>query len=372
MMISLVRLCLSNLRLEENYTNKIDKVDSFHRKFEEMVSSRIEFSKICSVIEGLPDLAELTEIQDIIKIWRGTSNHLLDLIFEKEIHEIVRKFSRNIPPDTNQNLWIVKPGNLSRGRNIKMFSDLDKITEFTKSSSFSVIKPKWIIQKYVENPFLITGRKFDIRLYVLLTSVNPFTLWFYEDYYIRLSPTIYSSDDKETSSMHLTNFSVSKYVKVSDNEVYKERMLSRSQFCKIVNSQFGANSSSILEAKIKLLLKKVFSAGPKLIADRPKTYEMMGVDILVDETLSPWILEINISPSMETGTSVTQEIVSKVSEDLVKVIVDEELGTKEPRKEKIGKFELLLNLPLQTCREGKPNLASLAAKGESVKNLSII
>ncbi len=40
----------------------------------------------------------------------------------------------------------------------------------------AVVEP-YIIQKYVSSPFLIGGKKFDMRIYVLVTSYRPLTIW---------------------------------------------------------------------------------------------------------------------------------------------------------------------------------------------------
>ncbi len=56
--------------------------------------------------------------------------------------------------DGEKNIWIMKPSGLSRGRGIKCFSNLNEILLFIKKNS-----NLFMIQKYIENPLLIMGRK---------------------------------------------------------------------------------------------------------------------------------------------------------------------------------------------------------------------
>lgn len=102
------------------------------------------------------------------------------------------------------NIWIIKPGeNTNRGNGIVIASTLAEI-----SSSVSDSLHTYIIQKYIERPLLFDSRKFDIRCFALLTSVNGYIKgYYYQEGYLRTSSKDYSVADF-SSSVHLTNEAV--------------------------------------------------------------------------------------------------------------------------------------------------------------------
>jgi tubulin--tyrosine ligase len=66
-----------------------------------------------------------------------------------------------------------------------------------------------IVQKYIHNPLLINRRKFDIRTYVLMTSINGNTkVYIYEEGYLRTSCREYSINNLANKFVHLTNDAV--------------------------------------------------------------------------------------------------------------------------------------------------------------------
>lgn len=69
----------------------------------------------------------------------------------------------------------------------------------------------FIIQKYIERPLLIFNRKFDIRVWVMLTQEHD--LYFFKEGYLRTSSSEFSIDENNVDNafVHLTNNAVQKH-----------------------------------------------------------------------------------------------------------------------------------------------------------------
>lgn len=65
-------------------------------------------------------------------------------------------------------------------------------------------------QRYIHNPMLIDGRKFDLRLYVLVTSMEPLRVYLFEEGLVRFSTKRYSLRNLRSRFTHLTNYSINK------------------------------------------------------------------------------------------------------------------------------------------------------------------
>lgn len=74
------------------------------------------------------------------------------------------------------------------------------------------------------DPHLINGLKYDLRVYVLVTSYCPLKVYVYNDGLVRFATEPYSTDAKSLSQkfVHLTNFSINKknakFVKNNDRQ----------------------------------------------------------------------------------------------------------------------------------------------------------
>lgn len=103
--------------------------------------------------------------------------------------------------EPKKNIWIVKPANMSRGRGIHLIDSVNEVDCGELS----------VISKYVTNPLLINGHKFDLRIYVTVTSYDPLRVYVFKEGLARFASETYSSKiDKNNKYMHLTNYSINK------------------------------------------------------------------------------------------------------------------------------------------------------------------
>ena len=71
-----------------------------------------------------------------------------------------------------KNIWILKPGEFTnRGKGIAVCSSVEEIKNKFKGKDYGKNRT-FIVQKYIEKPFLYNKRKFDIRHFMLITCVN--------------------------------------------------------------------------------------------------------------------------------------------------------------------------------------------------------
>jgi len=84
--------------------------------------------------------------------------------------------------------------------------NLVEIIEIAKQKEF-----QFICQKYIENPMIIKNRKFDLRVWVLVTDWNPLTVWYFKKPYVRFPAHDYNDADTDNNYSHLANHSIAKH-----------------------------------------------------------------------------------------------------------------------------------------------------------------
>ena len=116
-------------------------------------------------------------------------------VLPEEFSDFYSSFS-----NSKGNVWILKPSSSSQGRGIYLIDNIQDVP----------LEESCIISKYINNPYLLNGLKFDLRIYVLVTSFQPLRLYVYKEGLARFASEKYVNDLPDNKFIHLTNYSVNK------------------------------------------------------------------------------------------------------------------------------------------------------------------
>uniref|UniRef100_A0A0G4I6S9 Tubulin--tyrosine ligase-like protein 9 n=1 Tax=Chromera velia CCMP2878 TaxID=1169474 RepID=A0A0G4I6S9_9ALVE len=259
-------------------------------------------------------------------------------------------------------VWIMKPVGRSQGKGIFLFDKLSQISEWKRESRLrqqennQQVAPveSYVVQRYVEEPLLIGGKKFDLRLYVLVTSYAPLTAYLYRSGFARLSHTHFSMASIESMnniSMHLTNVAVQKQTANYDTDRGGKWPVRQLKLHLI--SKFGAEPTAELFNQIALIIVRSLCAVQKSMINDKHCFELYGYDILIDANLKPWLLEVNASPALTANTQEDYDLKFGLLDDLFTVLDLEKVlaGTSNTQ---IGGFDLLYKGPLGRKGVGRP------------------
>lgn len=70
-----------------------------------------------------------------------------------------------------------------------------------------------VVSRYIDNPLVLFGHKFDLRLYVVVTCFDPLRIYIYREGLVRFASEKYNNEDlvsDEAKFSHLTNYSINK------------------------------------------------------------------------------------------------------------------------------------------------------------------
>ncbi|XP_005605413.2 tubulin polyglutamylase TTLL5 isoform X24 [Equus caballus] len=245
--------------------------------------------------------------------------HILPQTFllPAEYAEFCNSYSKDRGP------WIVKPVASSRGRGVYLINNPNQIS----------LEENILVSRYINNPLLIDDFKFDVRLYVLVTSYDPLVIYLYEEGLARFATVRYDQGAKNIRNqfMHLTNYSVNKksgdYVSCDDPEVEdygnKWSMSAMLRYLK----QEGRDTTALMAHVEDLIIKTIISAELAIatacktfVPHRSSCFELYGFDVLIDSSLKPWLLEVNLSPSLACDAPLDLKIKASMISDMFTVV----------------------------------------------------
>ena len=223
---------------------------------------------------------------------------------------------------TPPKLWIVKPAASSQGRGIFVTSNLAEIPHR---------EGRFVVSEYISSPLLFNGYKFDLRIYVAITSVNPLRVYIYEEGLARFATCKYQEQGAKQSAkqdkfMHLTNHSVNRKNASFVDEDGKGSKWSITALREELRKQ-GIDDGLIWRKIEDICIKTVISAEPFMfqagktnVPYRDNCFELLGFDILIDSQYEPWLIEVNLSCSLGCDSVLDQKVKSHLVADLFTLI----------------------------------------------------
>ena len=79
-----------------------------------------------------------------------------------------------------------------------------------------------------------------------------------------------------------------------------------------------------------------FEAARHEMKQRPNSFELFGYDVMIDENLNVYLIEVNLSPALDYSTKITEKLVKLMLEDLIQVVIDNK--DVNEKMNSIGKF----------------------------------
>ncbi|DAZ94506.1 TPA: hypothetical protein N0F65_011859 [Lagenidium giganteum] len=216
------------------------------------------------------------------------------------------------------NVWICKPARLSRGRGIQLLRTEAELDAFL--ADYAADTP-WVVQKYIESPFLgfQRGRKFDVRQWVLIKSLEPLQVLWYRRCYLRFCTEKFTLNQLDAPFVHLSNYSVQKHAACIDDTDDFSMMWSSDRSKVELEKLYGRNVwESEIVPRMKSATKTTILAVAPQLQTVGRGFEWLGLDFVIDGLLQPWLLEVNVSPDVSRSTPVTAELVPLATEDAFK------------------------------------------------------
>jgi len=243
--------------------------------------------------------------------------------------------------------YIVKPDTGCQGKGI-----------FVTKNPAKDIKPteNVVVQQYISKPLLMDNFKFDLRIYVLVTSCDPLRIYVFNEGLVRLAtvdyvdPSVSNTDDV---CMHLTNYAINKhsenFVRPTVEDINSEAPEGSKRTLAALRHWLDENKhdkEKIFSDMHDLIIKTIITAHP-ILQHNYRTcfphpwkgsacFEILGFDIILDRKLKPWLLEVNHSPSFHTDSKLDKEVKTALIHNTLELLdlrmVDRKKCLEEDRK----------------------------------------
>ncbi|CAL1542730.1 unnamed protein product [Lymnaea stagnalis] len=261
-----------------------------------------------------------------------------------QYHDFVSEVrSMNEKKPKHKPMFIVKPSEGSQGDGIYLLCDPQQYNH--NNGRYHVV------QEYLSDVFILDKFKFDLRVYVVLRSLDPLEFHVCREGLARFSTVPYEQPNSKNMSetfMHLTNYSLNKKsseFKISDKDDEGSKRKMSAVFKQMERMGYDIG---LLWVKIEQMVTKTLIAvvGEMKVEHQaaippgkpgPTCFQILGFDILLLKNLDPFLLEVNSNPSLsiteerETPTGGVEYAVSNKDKEIKRKLIRDTLILVAPK-----------------------------------------
>lgn len=233
-----------------------------------------------------------------------------------------------------EDIWILKPGNGSKGSGIFLHRPRPDSGWGGAVAPREVREHRGVTSVYIDPPYLMDGLKSDLRVYVLLTSACPLRCYVYPEGLARFATESYDTDDLDVRCAHLTNYSLNKHSAAFDGHADADAGSKRSlsAFRRRLISDVGEQRAAKVWRDVDELIVNTLLAAAKHMHEASEAlcpgisegaspfFQLVGFDVMLDEQAKPWLLEVNVDPSLDTDSPLDLEVKAPLIVDMLNLV----------------------------------------------------
>lgn len=243
--------------------------------------------------------------------------------YETEKAEKTIVFIRKIGAKVHRGKGVVPVDNEEEAALREMYANGEKC---------GVIPNNYIIQRYIHNPLLVQGHKFDFRVYMMISSTNPLVVY-YHDGFLRVSLFEYDVNSKE-KGVHLTNTAqsekvfededIQKRMGMTETELRNFQMWNYQRLAEYLVSEGKIESvewiDDYLRPKIEHAMQHLVRAVKNHLTNATNVWELYGVDFMLDDELNLWFIECNIGPVIKASNEEKGKFLQQLLTDAFEIV----------------------------------------------------
>ena len=228
--------------------------------------------------------------------------------------------------------WILKRTDLSNGEGATILPDpaawaasggRQRLLELPGHVAAS-----YIVQRYIDEPLLLAGRKSELRTYWLVASLDPLVV-LYHPGTVRLNAALYSRADYDDDLVHITNMrrqlqaaSLNASQKANHGAGLGLKWTHEQLAADLAERGYGETAWSKLQSQIKQIIVRAINATRSELSERVGEtrgkFQLFGADFIVEDsngTLRPWLTEVQVGPGLSHDEPVKAAIVPRMVRD---------------------------------------------------------